>query len=488
MSDREDDLDPSENPLADLSPFADLGGDELKDDDAGYELEDAEYQDDADRVYAELLERVGEAAPQPRLDATRRALELLGDPQRSYPIVHITGTNGKTSTSRMTESILRAYGLRTGLMTSPHLVRVNERIVVDGQPISNRALAANWDDISPFLALVDSELQEKDEEPLTFFEALTVLAYASFADAPVDVAVIEVGMGGEWDSTNVGDGQVAVFAPIALDHTQRLGSTVAEIARTKAGIIKPSAAVVSAAQEPEALDELERAAELREASLAVEGSAFALEESTVAVGGQVITVRGLAGTYKDLFLPLFGDHQGHNAALAIAAVESFLGGGTQPLVGDVLAEGLATATSPGRLQIIGTEPTVLVDAAHNPHGARALAAALGEYFTFDEIAVVLGVLQDKDANGIVEALVPVASAFYVTQSQSDRAVAADALAELVIAHAGPDAVVPYSAFEHAVQDARVWASAAPRRAVVVTGSITLVGEAIELAAAERWKR
>lgn len=488
MSDREDDLDPSENPLADLSPFADGNEGTNLDEDSDYELEDAEYQDDADRVYAELLERIGEAAPQPRLDATRRALELLGDPQRSYPIVHITGTNGKTSTSRMTESILRAYGLRTGLMTSPHLVRVNERIVVDGQPISNRSLAANWDDISPFLALVDSELQAKDEEPLTFFEALTVLAYASFADAPVDVAVIEVGMGGEWDSTNVGDGQVAVFAPIALDHTQRLGSTVAEIARTKAGIIKPSAAVVSAAQDPEALEELERAAELREATLAVEGGAFALEESTVAVGGQVITVRGLAGTYEDLFLPLFGDHQGHNAALAIAAVESFLGGGTQPLVGDVLAEGLATATSPGRLQIIGTEPTVLVDAAHNPHGARALATALGEYFTFDEIAVVLGVLQDKDANGIVEALVPVASAFYVTQSQSDRAVPAEALADLVIAHAGPDAVVPYSSFEHAVQDARVWASAAPRRAVVVTGSITLVGEAIELAAAEKWKQ
>ena len=490
-SDREDfdeldEGDPSENPLADLSPFADGNEGTNLDEDSDYELEDAEYQEDADRVYEELLARVGEAAPQPRLDATRRTLELLGDPQRSYPIVHITGTNGKTSTSRITESILRAYGLRTGLMTSPHLVRVNERIVIDGLPISNRALAANWNDISPFLDLVDAELELKHEEPLTFFEALTVLAYASFADAPIDVAVVEVGMGGEWDSTNVGDGQVAVFAPIALDHTQRLGSTVAEIARTKAGIIKPAAAVVSAAQTPDALAELERAAELTESTLAVEGSAFELLSSTVAVGGQVIAVRGLADTYRDLFLPLFGEHQGRNAALAIAAVESFLGGGTQPLVGDVLAEGLATATSPGRLQIIGTDPTVLVDAAHNPHGASALATALKEYFTFDEIAVVLGVLQDKDAVGIVEALAPVATAFYVTHSQSERAIPAEELVEIV--REVTEETTDFDSLDDALARARDWAAESERRAVVVTGSITLVGEAIALASAGKWKR
>lgn len=491
MSDqRDDDLGDEElpdNPLADLSPFA--GGDEGTnlDEDSDWELEDAEYQEDADRVYAELLARIGESAPQPRLEATRRAVELLGDPQRSYPIVHVTGTNGKTSTSRITESILRAYGLRTGLMTSPHLVRFNERIVIDGQPISNRALAANWADIRPFIEMVDAELIANGEEALTFFEALTVLAFASFADAPVDVAVIEVGMGGEWDSTNVGDGQVAVFSPIALDHTQRLGSTVAEIARTKSGIIKPAASVVSASQSPDALAELERAAELTESTLAVEGEGFELLESSVAVGGQVISVRGLAGTYRELFLPLFGDHQGHNATLAVAAVESFLGGGTQPLVGDVLAEGLATATSPGRLQIIGTEPTVIVDAAHNPHGAAALAAALTSYFTFDEVAVVLGVLQDKDARGIVEALAPVTERFHVTQSQSERAIPYEELAELVLELTHEDATYQFASVEHAVQDARVWAAAAPRRAVVVTGSITLVGEAIELATLEKWK-
>jgi dihydrofolate synthase/folylpolyglutamate synthase len=475
------------NPLADLSPFADGNEGTNLDEDSDWELEDAEYQDDADRVYEELLARIGEAAPQPRLEATRRAVEMLGDPHRSYPIIHITGTNGKTSTSRMIESILRAYGLRTGLMTSPHLVRVNERIVIDGQPISNRALAANWEDIRPFLELVDGELIAAGDEPLTFFEALTVLAYASFADAPVDVAVIEVGMGGEWDSTNVADGQVAVFTPIALDHTQRLGTTLDEIARTKSGIIKPAANVVSAQQSPEALAELERAAELTESTFALEGAAFALESTTLAVGGQVISVRGLAETYSDLFLPLFGDHQAHNAAVAIAAVESFLGGGSQPLVGDVLAEGLATATSPGRLQIIGTEPTVLVDAAHNPHGAAALAAALGSYFQFDEITVVLGVLEDKDARGIIAALAPIAERFHVTQSNSDRAVPYEELAELVLELSHEDATYQFESFQHAVDDARAWAAEAPRRAVVVTGSITLVGEAIALAAEEGWK-
>jgi dihydrofolate synthase/folylpolyglutamate synthase len=493
MSDRDDehddDLDGADddlNPLADLSPFA--AGDEGTnlDEDSDWELEDSEYQEDADRVYDELLGRIGESSPQPRLEATRRAVELLGDPQRSYPIVHVTGTNGKTSTSRIAESILRAYGLRTGLLTSPHLVRLNERIVIDGRPLSNRALAANWSDIQPFLEMTDAELIANGDDPLTFFEALTVLAYASFADAPVDVAVIEVGMGGEWDSTNVADGQVAVFGPIALDHTQRLGSTLAEIARTKAGIIKPVAAVVSARQEPEVLEELERAASLTESTLAVEGTAFGVESETVAVGGQVITVRGLAGTYSDLFLPLFGDHQGRNAALAIAAVESFLGGGSQPLVGDVLAEGLATVTSPGRLQIIGTEPTVIVDAAHNPHGAAALAAAVTSYFTFDEVAVVLAVLQDKDASGIVRALAPVTARFFVTQSTSDRAIAADELAE-VVREVTEDVVQDYESADAALHDARAWAADGARRAVVVTGSITLVGEAITLARHEGWK-
>ena len=456
------------------------------------DAEAAEYDDslmerEAREAYEQLLERVGESAPQPRLDATRRAAELLGDPQRAYPIVHITGTNGKTSTSRMIESILRAHDLRTGMLTSPHLVRVNERIVIDGEPISNQAFVDNWNDIRPFLELTDAEFEAKGEAPLSFFEALTILAYAAFADAPVDVAVIEVGMGGEWDSTNIGDGQVAVFTPIALDHTARLGKTVAEIARTKSGIIKPSAAVVSAQQEASALAELERAAQLTESTLAVDGGAFALVSDTVAVGGQVITVRGLAGEYSDLFLPLFGDHQARNAALAIAAVESFLGGGTIALNHDVLAEGLATVTSPGRLQVIGTEPTVVVDAAHNPHGAGALAAAITEYFTFDHVTAVVGILGDKDAAGILRELDAVVDEFVITQSTSDRAVDTDELAALAVSIVGSDRVIVEPSLEAALDAARELASGTEQGAVVVTGSITLVGDAMAYARDQVWK-
>lgn len=446
-----------------------------------------EFDEAAREVYAELLARVGEAAPRPRLEPTRRACELLGDPQRSAPVIHLTGTNGKTSTARMVESLLRAAGLRTGLLTSPHLRRVNERIVLDGEPVSNEALVRNWADIAPHLAMVDAELAAAGEEQLTYFESLTVLAFAIFADAPVDVMVLEVGMGGEWDSTNVADGEVAVFTPIALDHVDRLGRTVAEIARTKAGIIKPAASVVTAMQSIEALDEIREAARLDEASVAVEAVDFAVESTTVAVGGQQVTIRGRAGEYRDVFLPLYGDHQAQNAAVAVAAVESFLGDGSRALDPDIVVEGFAQVTSPGRLQLVGIEPSVLVDAAHNPHGARALANALAEYFDFDEIAVVLGVLGDKDAHGIVEELAPIATRFVVTASGSDRAVPADDLADTVRGVVGGDAVAVVDRLPDALDEARAWAADGPRRAVLVTGSITLVGEAIALAAEGGWK-
>lgn len=459
----------------------------MSDDDTLDSFDDGEFDAEAEEVYAELLTRIGEAAPQPRLEPTRKAVELLGDPQRSAPVIHLTGTNGKTSTARMIEAILRATGLRTGLLTSPHLVTVNERIVIDGVPVSNEALVRNWRDIAPYLAIVDAELAAAGEETLTYFEALTVLAFAIFADAPVDVLVLEVGMGGEWDSTNVADGQVAVFTPIALDHQSRLGNTVAEIAKTKGGIIKPAASVVTAIQPLEALDELRAAAAIDEATMAIELVDFALESSAVAVGGQLITVRGRAATYRDLFLPLYGDHQGQNAAVAIAAVESFLGNGSLALDPDVLAEGLALATSPGRLQLIGVEPTVLVDAAHNPHGARALAAAMQEYFDFDELAIVVAVLGDKDAHGIIAELAPVATRFHVTRSQSDRAIPVHDLVEIVAAVVGEDATLEFDDFASAIEGAREWASEGEKRAVLVTGSITLIGEAIAMAQAGGWK-
>lgn len=450
-------------------------------------MSDEDFREAAEGVYQALLARIGEGAPERRLDATRRAVELLGDPQRAYPIIHITGTNGKTSTSRIIESILRAYGLRTGLLTSPHLVRFNERIVIDGEPIGDEALVRNWEDVQPYLEIVDAELAEGGHPPLTFFEALTALAFAAFADAPVDVAVIEVGMGGEWDSTNVGDGQVAVFTPISLDHTKALGDTVAEIARTKSGIIKPAADVVTAEQVPEALEELRNAVALTEASLVSQPGAFDVASTSVAVGGQLVSIRGRAARYDELFLPLYGDHQAQNAAVAVAAVETFLGRGTQPLNGALLEEGFATATSPGRLQLIGIEPTVLVDAAHNPAGAQTLADALRRYFDFDELTFVFGVLADKDARGIVRALAPVATQFFVTRPRSDRAVDAEELGDLVREEIGDEVTIVYGDLREALEEAREWAADEPRRAVVVTGSIVLVGDAMAIADAGDWK-
>lgn len=429
---------------------------------------------DADAVFDALLTRLGESRPVRRLDATRRALDLLGDPQRMYGVIHIAGTNGKTSTARIIESLLRAHGLRTGLMTSPHLHRVNERIVIDGEHISDRMLADNWADVEPFITMVDAEMIANSQPPLSYFEALTVLTFACFADAPVDVAVVEAGMGGEWDSTNVADADVAVLTPIALDHVEHLGPTIRDIARTKAGIIKPASRVVTAVQTDDGWAEILAACEKNEAPLAVLGRDFFLTSSDQAVGGQLIRISGLAGDYRELFLPLLGDHQAENAALAVAAVESFLGNGEVMLGGEVLEEGMGLASSPGRLQVIGSHPTVLVDAAHNPHGAESLTRALMNSFSFDRVICVIGVLQEKDVAGIVEALDPVVDHFVVTQSQSDRAISVADLADTISSLAGPDRVDSRSTSDQALVRALELAGATG--GVVVTGSITLVAE------------
>jgi dihydrofolate synthase/folylpolyglutamate synthase len=439
----------------------------------------------ADAVYEALLQRAGERWVQPRVERTRRVLELLDDPQRTYRVVHVTGTNGKTSTSRIIESLIRAHGLRTGLFTSPHLERFTERILIDGRPIADAAVADAWDEIEPFVGIVDAELVSAGEEPLTFFELLTVLAFVACADAPVDVLVLEVGMGGAWDSTNTADGDVAVFAPIDMDHADRLGGTISEIATVKAGIIKDGARVVSARQRPEAEAVLRRVAAEKRAEIAFEGAEFALEEDRLAVGGQLITVRGLAGRYPEEYLPLYGRHQGANAALAIAAVESLIGAATQPIAGAVLTEGLAEATSPGRLQLLGIDPTVIVDAAHNPHGAAALAAALRESFDFDEWGLVLGVLADKDAIGILRELGPIAAHVFATAPGSDRATDPDTLADLVESAGLRVTVHPNLA--DAADAAREWASESARRAVAIAGSVVLAGEALALSEDEDWK-
>lgn len=439
----------------------------------------------ADAVYSALLERQGEQWVQPRVERTRRVLELLADPQRTYRVIHVTGTNGKTSTSRMIESLLHAMGLRTGLFTSPHLERFTERILIDGEPVADAAIADAWDEIQPFVAMVDAELAAAGDAPLTFFELLTVLAFVVAADAPIDVLVLEVGMGGEWDSTNTADGDVAVFTPIDIDHVDRLGSTITEIATVKAGIVKPGAAVVSAEQPDEALRVIRARAEKEGATVAVAGDGFALEAQTLAVGGQQLSIRGVAGTYSEVYLPQYGAHQGRNAALAVAAVESLIGGGTQPLAAEVVADGLGNATSPGRLQLVGTAPTVLVDAAHNPHGARALVAALDEAFDIDEWGAVVGILDGKDAVGIMSALVPAVARVFATAPDSDRATDPDVIAD--VAEAADLSVTVHPTLEDAADAARAWAAESDRRAVVIAGSVVLAGEALRLSELEDWK-
>lgn len=437
---------------------------------------------DADGVFAALLSRSGEAAPQPRLAPTRRALELLGDPHARFPSIHITGTNGKTSTSRMAAELLRHHGLRVGLFTSPHLTRFAERIALDGIPVSDEVLGAEWQRIQPTLDRVDNELKHSGEPTLSFFEALTVLAFQVFASVHVEAAVIEVGMGGEWDSTNVVDGRVAVFAPISLDHTRQLGSTLQEIARTKSGIIKPGSTVVTAAQPGEALDEIIAKARSIGSQVLVADRDFGGISLSPTSTGQEVALRRVDGTsIPRTALSLHGDHQASNAALAVAAVDSFLG--SPAMSAATVSAALARASSPGRLQVIGRDPLVILDAAHNPAGARSLAAAMRDWPGVRRVSFVLGVLEEKDVVGIVEALRPVASDFYVTQSESVRAIGHRRLASIVAEVATVVPVHDFADPSAALTAAREAVGGHSHAAIVITGSITLLGEALHRATA-----
>ena len=433
-----------------------------------------------DEIYSVLLARAGEGQPRPRLEPTRLALEALGDPQLAAPIVHITGTNGKSSTARITESLLRATGLRTGLFISPHLVNFTERFNINGEPVPDEMLIEVWESVAPILEFVDEKLKAEGKLRLSFFEAITALGFAIFADAPVDVVVLEVGMGGAWDATNAADADVAVFTPIDLDHTHVLGNTIHEVAETKSGIIKDGSIVVSSAQAPEGLEVLARASKGHEFLL--EGEAFEVTSVARAVGGQVFSMRFAGKELNDLFLPLFGEYQSHNAALAIVAASSLLLESGGVLEEDVIAEGLALAKSPGRLERISSEPVILVDAAHNPHGVRALTNAVLENFAPEKLLLVFGVLNDKDAAGVIEILQPLASQIIVTQSESERAVPADELAEL-FTHPNLSVI---SDAEEAFRSAKEIASQ-EGALVLITGSITLIGEAVALARTEGWK-
>lgn len=383
-------------------------------------------------VEQQILARAPENDIGPSLERIRAVLDLAGSPQAAYSVIHITGTNGKTSTARMVEAILREHGLSTGRFTSPHLHDMRERICLNGNPISEEKFIAAYDEVIPLIEIVDAQSLQNGGRRLNFFEVLVAIAYAAFADAPVDVAVIEVGLGGSWDATNVADGAVAVFAPIDLDHTHLLGTDVASIAEEKAGIIKDDAFVVSAVQDDDAVEVILEQVEQHGARLALEGNQFGVLSREVAVGGQQVSLRGIAGEYPDLFLPLHGEHQAHNLSLAVAAVEAFLGGGEQAIDPEVLSAAVAGMSSPGRLEVVRRSPTVLVDAAHNPHGARALVAALGESFTFTRLVGLVGVVADKDATGILESLEPVLDHVVVSRTTSHRAMDPENLGALAV--------------------------------------------------------
>ncbi len=428
-------------------------------------------------VTEEILMRAPENEIEPTLVRVAKVMDLMGSPQHSYKTIHLTGTNGKTSTTRMVERLLREMGLNTGRFTSPHLHDIRERIAIGGEPISEQRFLDAYDDVLPFVRMVDAESVGIGGSPMTYFEVITVVAYAAFADAPVDVAVVEVGLGGVWDATNVADGQVAVIAPVAIDHTRLLGDTLEAIATEKRGIIKAGAIAVIAEQEPEVRDLIVERTEEVGATLKVEGEDFGVTEREVAVGGQQVSVTGLAGEYRDLFLSLHGQHQSRNAALAVAAVEAFVGGGEQRLTDEVIRSAFADMSSPGRLEIVRRSPTVIVDAAHNPSGMEALVETVRDSFTVHRWVGVLAILAEKDAEPMVALLEPLLDHLVVTRSTSPRAIAPARLAEMALGYFGPDRITVINDLPDALDVAAGLADEGGMSgAVLATGSVVTAAE------------
>lgn len=435
------------------------------------------------RIEQALSTRWGETKMEPSKDRIEALLDLLGSPQRAYRAIHITGTNGKTSTARMIDELVRAFGLRTGRFTSPHLTSLTERIVLDGEPVAPEVLAAAYDEIAPLVDLVD----ERSGVRLSFFEVLVALGFAIFADAPIDVAVVEVGLGGAWDATNVLDAEVAVITPIGLDHMQYLGPTVVHIAREKAGIIAPGAVAILASQPADAAAELLRRTVEVGASVAREGLEFGVRGRELAVGGQLLTLQGLGGLYDEVFLPLHGAHQAQNAACALAAVEALLGAGagSGSLDIDIVREAFAAVRSPGRLEAVRASPTVLVDAAHNPHGMTATVEALQDAFDFRRLIAVVAVMADKDVEGVLALLEPAVDEIVVTQNSSPRCLPVDDLAALAVAVFGADRVSVEPRLDDAIATAVELAESGDDDSlsgtgVIVTGSVVTAGEARQL--------
>lgn len=461
---------------------------------------DAEFDPDAvppapglDLLTVEQLlnQRWPETKIEPSLDRITALLDLLGNPQLSCPVIHIAGTNGKTSVTRMVDSLLTALGLRTGRFTSPHLQLVTERISIDNAPISPEDYVRIYADVAPYIDLVDAAGARAGGIPLSKFEVLTAMAFVAFADAPVEVAVIETGLGGTWDTTNVVQPQVAVITPIGIDHVDYLGPDLESVATNKAGIIKPECVAVLGIQRPEAMAVLmDRVAET-DAVVARQNSEFMVLERDLAVGGQRLTLQGLSGVFDDIFLPLAGEHQADNAALALAAVEAFIGAGrSKSLDLDAVRDGFAQVSSPGRLERVRTSPTILIDAAHNPHGATALAAAVRSQFQFERLVGVLAVMKDKDAVGILEALAGLFDEVVVTVNSSPRSMPVDELEEIARDVFGDLHVQAAARMDDAIALAVDLAEAAGETAaddtpygagILVTGSVVSAGDARTLA-------
>ncbi|WP_411708797.1 bifunctional tetrahydrofolate synthase/dihydrofolate synthase [Corynebacterium sp. LaCa116] len=440
-------------------------------------------------VTAELNSRAPETVIAPSLERIEMLMDLLGNPERSFHVIQVAGTNGKSSTARMIDSLLRSFHRRVGLVTSPHLQLVTERIGIDGRPIHPRDFVRIWREIQPYVEMVDS----RSDIPMSTFEVLVGISYAAFADAPIDVAVVEVGLGGTWDATNVVNAEVAVVMPVGLDHTEYLGDTITEIAGEKAGIIKarehdaddvlaPGENIaIIAEQEPEAMRVLLQRTVDVGAGVARSGSEFAALESRIAVGGQQLTIQGLGGVYEDIFLPLHGEHQAKNAAVALAAVEAFFGASSgHPIDIASVRTGFAKAVSPGRLERVRTSPTTFLDACHNPHGAKALAAALDRDFDFARLIGVVSIFTDKDAAGILTALESVLTEVVITQNTSPRARDAYELAELARDIFGeervfvdPDLPGAYAQAVELAEDAEVQSGSG----IIITGSVVTAGDA-----------
>lgn len=431
-------------------------------------------QERIDAIEQALLKRWPETRIAPTLERIAALVDALGSPQLTYPTIHVGGTNGKTTTARMIDSLLFEMGLRTGRFTSPHLESYLERISINGQPIDPKAMIFSYNDIAAYLDFMDS----KFDTPISFFEAMTALAFAAFAEHPIDVGVIEVGMGGEWDATNVVDADVSVIMPIDLDHTEYLGSTISEIAKTKAGIIKEGGFVVLAQQQPEAAVELLKKAAEVGADIAREGVEYVIESRAVAVGGQVLSIKTPKDTYEEIFLPLHGKHQASNAAAALVAVEAFFG--DQELDYEAVLAGFANVQSPGRCEVLHRDPTIIIDAAHNPHGAKAITETIQNEFTFDEVIGVVAAMGDKDVQGALVEFEKVMDSIIVTKNSSSRSMQVAEIEKIARSIFGADRVFAADNLEEAIEKAikdSVRPLSEDTLGILITGSVVTVGEA-----------